>query len=250
MKVSRVGGAIDGLGNVLTRALGGLCPNAVEVGLGEAAEQGWTLQGVRAYCGRCGETVPGEQAGAHGCAGCGHLKLPWDRIVRIDRYASPVSDWIVAMKFAGAWPWGPWFGQVLGDRVGGEDRGSAGGTVVCEVPMHWRRRVRRGYNQSRLMAGSLARRRGWVYAPLLRRSRYTLTQTSMAYQDRGGNVRGSFAVLPVDLSGWSVWLVDDVKTTGHTLGGCVDVLKRAGAIQVNVAVAAVSGLDSVGSRVA
>ena len=45
---------------------------------------------------------------------------------------------------------------------------------------------------------------------------------------------------PVDLSGWDVWLIDDVKTSGATLEACIRLLRKHGAGRVHVAVAAVA----------
>jgi predicted amidophosphoribosyltransferase len=43
----------------------------------------------------------------------------------------------------------------------------------------------------------------------------------------------------IDLAGWRVWLIDDVKTSGATAGACARLLKKAGAARVNLAVMAV-----------
>jgi len=112
--------------------------------------------------------------------------------------------------------------------------------VVCPVPMHWARRIGRGYNQAHLIGSALARDRRWPIARLLKRTRYTPPQTAVGPSRRVANVRQSFAIKRVDLTGWHVWLVDDVKTSGATLNACARLLRRAGAQQVNAAVVAVA----------
>ncbi|MCC7203647.1 MAG: ComF family protein, partial [Phycisphaeraceae bacterium] len=113
--------------------------------------------------------------------------------------------------------------------------------AVCPVPMHWMRRWKRGYNQSFLIAEALARQTGYPLVELLRRTRRTPPQTAVTHSMRRANVRGSFAIRPVDAAGWTIWLVDDVKTTGATARACATLLRQAGAEHVNLAVVAVAG---------
>lgn len=156
--------------------------------------------------------------------------------MRLAPYASPVDRWIIAMKYRGDWSWATWFAKRLAERIGHEsDRDRS---VVCPVPMHWLRRVRRGYNQAALIATTLASATGLPFAALLKRTRYTHPQTTVTPSLRHENVRDSFAMPRVDLNGWVVWLVDDVKTSGATLTACAHLLRRAGARRICVAVAA------------
>ena len=140
------------------------------------------------------------------------------------------------MKFRRQWSWAEWLGDRLAERIDVCDNA----TIVCPVPMHWRRRLARGYNQSALIADTIARRKGIQSAALLRRRRFSPPQTRTTATDRRLNARGAFAVGAVDLSGWTVWLVDDVKTTGATLSACCSHLRQAGAGRIHVAVAAVA----------
>ncbi len=134
---------------------------------------------------------------------------------------------------------GAWMGEQLASAVG--EPFDADKLVVCPVPMHWMRRWLRGFNQSALIAEQLAAVRGWRVAPLLQRPRATQPQTSVAPSRRTANIRGSFALLEeVDLTGYEVLLVDDVKTTGATLHACTRLLRQAGARSVCAAVAAVA----------
>ena len=112
--------------------------------------------------------------------------------------------------------------------------------IVCAVPMHRLRRWRRGYNQADLIARALAEARGWRYAALLKRTRHTPPQTAIAPSQRHHNVRHSFANERVDLSGYDVLLIDDVKTSGATLAACTRLLRQAGARSVYAAVIAVA----------
>jgi ComF family protein len=101
--------------------------------------------------------------------------------------------------------------------------------IWCPVPLHWLRRVARGFNQSRLLAEKLAAATGHS-APisLLRRTRATPSQTSRSYRERAANVRGAFAVRRFRDLPESVLLIDDVVTTGATVDECARTLKAAG----------------------
>lgn len=165
----------------------------------------------------------------------------WDAIWRIGPYAAPLSNWIVAMKFERAWAWADWFGRRLAEATAGGAAKADEKEAVVYVPMPWLRRWRRGYNQAELMARSFAAARGLRCLNLLQRKGWQLPQTSVPATQRMQNVRRAFALAPVDLTGWRLWLIDDVKTTGSTLSVCARLLKNHGAASVHIAVAAVAG---------
>lgn len=203
-----------------------------------AEEADWSPDPPSTYCFRCGATAAMEAVGTDGCPFCVGRPIAWDRVIRLGEYADPLDQWIVEMKFRRGWWYGPWFGQRLAAAVG---RAIPEPCVVCPVPMPRLRRWRRGYNQAFLMAEALGRTRGWPVARLLRRTRYTLPQTAVAPSRRRDNIRGSLAMrAAVDLAGWNVCLVDDVKTSGTTAAACARLLRDAGAEQVVLAVAAVA----------
>lgn len=105
--------------------------------------------------------------------------------------------------------------------------------VVVPVPLHWTREFSRGFNQAELLAREITRRRGLPYAPALRRIQATTSQARMSRSERRRNVATAFvARRPAAIAGKTVLLIDDVHTTGATLGACALALKRAGAKRV------------------
>ncbi len=112
--------------------------------------------------------------------------------------------------------------------------------VVVPIPMHWMRRLVRGVNNPDVLARRLAQRLGIPSAPhLLKRRRSTPPQTGLTRQGRLLNVRGAFQAGPnADLPGARVLIVDDVMTTGATIGEAARVLHEAGAAFVGAAVLA------------
>ena len=203
-----------------------------------AAVEPWQPDAAGDYCPRCGASAGPGSLAPDGCVFCRGKSLPWQRLTRLSLYDEPVEGWLKQMKFGKQWTWGPYFGKLLAQRVGEpmlSDR-----VVVTAVPMHWRRRWRRGFNQAELMARAIARQRGWPYLPLLKRMRWTPPQPSVVASQREANVRASVQAQPVDLTGYEVILVDDIKTTGSTLGTCCRELKACGAVSIHVAVAAVA----------
>lgn len=102
--------------------------------------------------------------------------------------------------------------------------------LIVPVPLHWRRRWQRGFNQSALLAEAVAKRYGTRPVHAVRRVRATATQAGLSNARRRANVAGAFVVKRRDqVAGRRILLVDDVMTTGATAGACAAALKRAGA---------------------
>jgi len=108
--------------------------------------------------------------------------------------------------------------------------------LVTPVPLHWRRRWERGFNQAELLARDIARRSGIRFTAVLRRVRSTAAQAGLSNTDRRRNVAAAFACRRTlragALQGKRVLLIDDVMTTGSTATACARVLKQAGAARV------------------
>lgn len=106
-----------------------------------------------------------------------------------------------------------------------------GADFVVPVPIHWKKRGRRGYNQSSYIARAVGRR---ISAPVLesgvRRVADTSSQTTLSHSRRFENVQGAFRWdkgVAESLHGRHVVLVDDVVTTGATVAACAEALCRA-----------------------
>ena len=108
--------------------------------------------------------------------------------------------------------------------------------VLVPVPLHPRRLRERGFNQSALLAGELARRAGTSACPdALVRRQDTAPQAGLTAAARRRNVREAFAVRRrASLAGRTVTLVDDVLTTGATALACARRIEAAGAREVRL----------------
>ena len=111
--------------------------------------------------------------------------------------------------------------------------------AVTYIPLHWRRYLQRGYNQAEMLAEALARTLDLPCIRTLRRRRMTSQQARLQLADRKANMRNVFApVNPGSLHGLRLLLVDDVFTTGTTLGEATQTLLKAGAAEVSIITAA------------
>ncbi len=114
--------------------------------------------------------------------------------------------------------------------------------VVVPVPVHWRRLLKRRYNQAALLSRQIARLEGLESAPdALVRFRFTDSQEGKGPESRRDNVNSAIQAHPrrgAALRGRSVLLVDDVLTSGATLDACAEAAIAAGATDVSVVVLA------------
>lgn len=193
----------------------------------------------RASCPRCAMPVGPFADLEKGCSECRGRPLGFDAAVAAGYHEGAWRRLCVKLKGERAAWLAPWMAGLLADARAAElDRLPADAWAV-PVPLHWLRRLERGYNQSDALAEALARRLGLEARRPVRRIKYTehLVGTSLA--KRAEIVRGAFEVdarRAPDLKGRTILLVDDVLTTGATAGAVARALKRAGASRVVVAV--------------
>jgi ComF family protein len=133
----------------------------------------------------------------------------------------------------------PDVGQTLGRLYGQELRTAQVNEqldLLLPVPLHSRKLAQRGYNQSDAIAEGLSETLAVAWsAEILKRSKFTSTQTRKTRMERFENVSGIFEVVdPAWIKGKRIGIVDDVVTTGSTLESAIIELLQNGAEEVSV----------------
>lgn len=171
------------------------------------------------------------------CGRCLAAPPPFDRLTALWRYETPLREVVQAFKFARLDFLGAHFARALGRAFAGRaaEAGWRPPDLVVPVPLPWPRRLARGFNQTELVAGPLARELGRPCPRALRRLAFAPHQTGQRRSERGR--AGHFRVSdPAAVAGRSILLIDDVLTTGATVGAASLALRRAGAGRIEVAV--------------
>ena len=105
-------------------------------------------------------------------------------------------------------------------------------TLIVPVPLHSRRKRKRGFNQAEIVAKVLSKNTGIAMdAGAVKRIKATSPQKELGDKGRKRNIRGAFAVQK-NVKGENIVLIDDIYTTGSTLDEAARVLKKAGAEKV------------------
>jgi ComF family protein len=190
-------------------------------------------------CPRCAESVGGYTADPAGCPRCRDQTLHFDAAFRMGPHAGKLRDAILRVKKAERADLAEGLGRLWASTLAEQLKGERF-DVVVPVPLHWLRRLERGYNQAAMLARPLAKQlRVPFSARRLRRIRYTSHQTGQSAASRQENLRGAFASWPAHrIRGLRILLVDDVMTTGSTCSEAARALKKAGAARVVAAVLA------------
>jgi ComF family protein len=194
------------------------------------------------YCDRCGRDASKYASIGLGCANCQDKELYFDRIARGGLYDGSLRNMILAFKFNDRTELDSQLGFMVNSALQGCGFSDEIDLFV-PVPLHWRRRLERGYNQSMILCKGIEAAKGGISDDLVR-ARYTQRQWNLSPAKRKRNVAGAFAVRKGhDFAGRTICLVDDITTSGATLNECAKTLKEAGAEKVFAVVAAVAMQD-------
>jgi len=188
---------------------------------------------LSSHCPACGRFFEGAGE-SHLCGACLTRRPPFARHRSYTKYDGLAKDVILLFKYRGNEILGRSLAGLMNEALGGEDDLWDGADGVLAVPLHPKKLRKRGYNQAAVLARRLAGLRGIPYVDnRLLKARHNPAQTSLDAAEREANVKGAYLVRkPGSLNGRVLLLVDDVFTTGATIGECSRVLLRAGAREV------------------
>ena len=191
------------------------------------------------FCQTCSEPFDGAITSSFACANCSNRTLHFETAVSAYRSRGVVRRAVHELKYSGHLHLrhllAGWLEAAFDDdRLEGRKF-----DLLVPVPLHSARRRERGFNQAELVARIVAARRSLPCQPVLKRVRYTTTQTAFDRTERMKNLHDAFRLREkADVQDLHVLLIDDVLTTGATLSECARVLKAAGAASVCAATAA------------
>lgn len=108
--------------------------------------------------------------------------------------------------------------------------------IIIPVPIHKKRKITRGYNQTELIAKEIAKNTNLVFEKnALKKQKNIITQSNLNKLKRQKNVKNAFVIKNVEnITNKKVVIFDDIYTTGSTVLECAKVLKKAGAKTVSV----------------
>lgn len=161
------------------------------------------------------------------CGRCIKKPPAWHRLYCIDIYQFPYDKLIHRLKYQGHF----WLANNFTDLLIKEIDSPA--SMLLPVPMHWQRRIFRGYNHSQILALQLAKKLNAVCNDAaLKRKRATKQQQGLSRKERLTNLKNAFEItqtLPKHIA-----LIDDVVTTGTTINEICKILKKNGVEKIDV----------------
>lgn len=180
-------------------------------------------------CRRC--ALPLKNRSVHTCGPCLVHPPPQLSALASFTYDPPLTQLIAGLKHGAGVPQARILGHFLARAI--RESGCALPDIIVPIPITYRRRLARGFNQSSLLALELSRSLDVpVRLDILRRVRHSIPQQGQNARNRLRNVRAAFKAKDTATS--TIALVDDVITTGATVGAAAAALREAGAGSIHV----------------
>lgn len=137
------------------------------------------------------------------------------------------------LKYNGKFLLGKYLGEIVTkDTI--EIMKSWNPSLLLPIPLHQLKKAERGYNQSDFICKGISNVLGIPYKTnILKRTRFTLSQTTMTLEERKQNIQEAFMLKKKNaIEGKRIIIVDDVITTGATITECAKLLLENGADKI------------------
>jgi ComF family protein len=186
-------------------------------------------------CFICGTTFPDSPAENHLCGDCLEKRPYFSSARAVFSYENIILNAIHHFKYNRDISIGEMLSSFMAD-FSFPDIDFTDYSLIMPVPLHIKRLRERGFNQSLILARAFGEKRQIpVNFSLLKRHKFTLTQTGSNRNERKKNIKGAFEVSNRGkIAGKNIILIDDVYTTGATINECAKTLIKAGARKVAV----------------
>lgn len=187
-------------------------------------------------CHTCRENVPEFAKGKFNISFVARWTALW-------YYTDNVRQSLLRFKFAGRRHYAAVYGRLLAMKL--LDRNLDDFDILTWVPISFRRRWKRGFDQVELIAKAVARELGCKATPTLKKIRHNPPQSGIGNAaQRRANVLGVYRVKNREqIAGKRILLLDDIITSGATVSECAKALLSAGAGEVRCAVIAAAPGD-------
>ncbi len=199
---------------------------------------GKLLDGEPDICGKCRGSLEEFPELSPNTQPDGKSRLQFlDSFTAVWYYKGKVRDGILGLKFHYRVDYAEPLGRSIAMKVLREQ--GTGFDVVTWAPVSALRKLRRGYDQSQLLARTVGKELDIPVKRLLKKQRHTPAQSRLTTEARKANVLGAYRLAgKQSAAGKRVLLIDDVFTTGATAEECARVLLTAGAKSVSCAAVA------------
>jgi predicted amidophosphoribosyltransferase len=193
----------------------------------------WFPESQDSVCWRCAGSVGPHETDGDGCASCRSIKLRWDRALRLGRYEGIIKEAILDLKFRGWRKTGLELGSAAADELTSSIQTLGWSTnelCIVPIPMTHRRRIARGVDHTDIIARGIRRGSGIQISRVLG-ARPRDEQVGLSASARLKNIKGGFFIHESELQRAlktpirAIVVLDDVRTTGATLGEACRVLK-------------------------
>lgn len=174
------------------------------------------LKSAAPFCGHCLERKP---AFSQSCIAFSY-EYPLDHLIHEFKYRRQLTS-----------------GKLLGELLAVACQQAERPDFLVPVPIHWRKRWQRGFNQTEILARHLGQSLKLPVIHAVHQTRFHVSQKTLGRRERQQNLRKSLAIMNKSrqqIQGAHIALVDDVVTTTATAQALSELLLKAGAQRVDV----------------
>ncbi|MGE4284515.1 MAG: ComF family protein, partial [Clostridia bacterium] len=190
-------------------------------------------------CSQCGQPIEGSY-GSEQCLDCRDTLHYFVKNIPVCEYKGLVRQAIVRFKFFGKRRYAKPLGFLMADQIK-QMTNVTKFDIITYIPLSKRRLAQRGFNQSRLLCRSIAKRlKLFMGIDMLNKEKDMPPQSTLNRHQRQRNIKNVFRVTDkYNIKDTTILLVDDVYTTGVTVNECSRLLRDAGVKEVYVVTIAI-----------